>query len=148
MNKRYAIVRQGVVENVCIIDTDTPQGANFLAEQLALGLTIESLDSHVGVGTGWIYDAQAGTFSAPQHQPQLPTQPLSVTRRQFKQALTRIGLRAAVEAAISAADQDTKDWYADSLNFERSNPVMNGMAVALGKTPEDIDNLFRLAATL
>ena len=74
--------------------------------------------------------------------------PASVTRRQFKQGLTRIGLRAAAEAAIAAADQDTKDWYADSLNFERSNAVMNGMAVALGKTPEDIDNLFRLAATL
>lgn len=74
--------------------------------------------------------------------------PASVTRRQFKQGLSRIGLRAAVEAAIAAADQDTKDWYADSLNFERSNPVMNGMAAALGKTPEDIDNLFRLAATL
>ena len=58
MNKRYAIVRQGVVENVGIIDIDTPQGANFLAGQLALGLVIESLDGHVDVGTGWIYDAQ------------------------------------------------------------------------------------------
>jgi hypothetical protein len=77
-----------------------------------------------------------------------PPVPASVTRRQFKQGLTRIGLRAAAEAAIAAADQDTKDWYADSLNFERSNPVMNSMAVALGKTPADIDNLFRLAATL
>lgn len=80
--------------------------------------------------------------------PYIPHVPASVTRRQFKQALTRIGLRAAVEAAIATADQDTKDWYADSLNFERSNSVMNGMAVALGKTPADIDNLFRLAATL
>lgn len=74
--------------------------------------------------------------------------PASVTRRQFKQALNRIELRSPVEVAIAAADQDTKDWYAESLNFERSNPVMNAMAVALGKTPSDIDNLFRLAATL
>lgn len=80
--------------------------------------------------------------------PYVPPVPASVTRRQFKQGLTRIGLRSAVEAAMAAADQDTKDWWADSLNFERSNPVMNGMAVALGKTPADIDNLFRLAATL
>jgi hypothetical protein len=81
-------------------------------------------------------------------EPYGPPVPASVTRRQFKQGLTRIGLRAAAEAAITASDQDTKDWYADSLNFERSNPVMNGMAVALGKTPADIDNLFRLAVTL
>lgn len=99
------------------------------------------LDSHEKAG--WHYNAETQTFSAPP-----PPTVTSVTRRQFKQALTRIGLREAVEAAIAAADQDTKDWYADSLNFERSNAVMNGMAVALGKTPEDIDNLFRLAATL
>lgn len=80
--------------------------------------------------------------------PYVPPVPASVTRRQFKQGLTRIGLRSAVEAAMAAADQDTKDWWADSLNFERSNPVMNGMAVALGKTPADIDNMFRLAVTL
>lgn len=101
-----------------------------------------TIDSHEKIGWRFI----AGDFLPPIHPSLLPVS--SVTRRQFKQALTRIGLRAAVEAAIAAADQDTKDWYADSLNFERSNPVMNGMAVALGKTPEDIDNLFRLAATL
>jgi hypothetical protein len=74
--------------------------------------------------------------------------PASVTRRQFKQALTRIGLRGAVESAIAAADQDTKDWYNDSLNFERANPLLNAMAAGLGKTPADIDNLFALADTL
>jgi hypothetical protein len=100
------------------------------------------IDSHDKIGWRYI----DGEFFPPLHPP--PATITSVTRRQFKQGLTRIGLRAAVEAAIAAADQDTKDWYADSLNFERSNPVMNGMAVALGKTPEDIDNLFRLAATL
>jgi len=61
--------------------------------------------------------------------------------------LTRIGLRAAVEAAVAAADQDTKDWYFESTSFERANPVMNAMAVALGKTSTDIDNLFRLMET-
>lgn len=80
--------------------------------------------------------------------PPPPPAVMSVTRRQLKQGLTRIGLRAAVEAAMAVADQDTKDWWSDSLNFERSNPVMNAMAVALGKTPADIDNLFRLAVTL
>jgi hypothetical protein len=87
-----------------------------------------------------------GSFLPPLPPP--PTPITSVTRRQFKQGLTRIGLRVAVEAAIAAADQDTKDWYFESTSFERANPVMNSMASALGKTQEDIDNLFRLAATL
>lgn len=78
----------------------------------------------------------------------VPPVPFDVSRRQFKQALTRIGLRAAVEAAVVASDQDTKDWYADSLRFERANPVMNAMAAALGKSSADTDGLFRLAATL
>ena len=70
--------------------------------------------------------------------------PSKLTPRQFKQGLTRIGLRAAVEAAIVAADQDTKDWYFESTSFERANPVMNAMAEALGRTSADIDNLFRM----
>lgn len=73
-----------------------------------------------------------------------PPVPLKLTPRQFKQGLTRIGIRGAVEAAVASADQDTKDWYNESTVFERNNPVMNAMAVALGKTSEDIDNLFRL----
>ncbi len=74
--------------------------------------------------------------------------PASVTPRQFRMALTRAGLRAAVEAAISAGDQDTKDWYEYSTAFIRATPVLNAMATAMGKTPADIDNLFFLAATL
>jgi hypothetical protein len=76
--------------------------------------------------------------------PYIPPVPSKLTPRQFKQGLTRIGMRAAVEATVAAADQDTKDWYFESTSFERANPVMNAMALALGKTPEDIDNLFRL----
>jgi hypothetical protein len=99
------------------------------------------IDAHEKAG--WHYNSETQTFSAPP-----PPTVTSVTRRQFKQALTRIGLRAAVEAAIAAADQDTKDWYNDSLNFERANPLLNAMAVGMGKTPVDIDNLFALADTL
>ena len=79
--------------------------------------------------------------------PYVPPVPAKLTPRQFKQGLTRIGLRAAVEAAVAAADQDTKDWYFESTSFERANPVMNAMAVALGKTSTDIDDLFRLMET-
>jgi len=123
------------------------------------GNVITFVDSEAGTGKSsavlysfckeYLLDKQKqidGSFLPPLPPP--PTPITSVTRRQFKQALTRIGLRAAVEAAIAAADQDTKDWYADSLNFERSHPVMNSMAVVLGKTQEDIDILFKLAETI
>lgn len=72
----------------------------------------------------------------------------SLSPRQFRQALTALGLRAAVEAAIAAADQDTKDWYEYATTFERNHSVLIAMATALGKTGADIDALFALGATL
>jgi hypothetical protein len=65
MNKQYAFIRHGVVENVGLVDTDTVQGSGFLLSQSAAWDAIESLEGHTGVGIGWHYDAQAGTFSAP-----------------------------------------------------------------------------------
>lgn len=97
-----------------------------------------TIDSHDKIGWRYI----DGQLLPPLPPP--PTVPDKLTPRQFKQGLTRIGMRAAVEAAVAASDQDTKDWYFESTSFERANPVMNAMAAALGKTPEDIDNLFRL----
>lgn len=74
--------------------------------------------------------------------------PPSVTPRQFRQALTRTGLRSGVEAFVASADQDTKDWYEYSNAFERSNPVLIASGHGLGKTDAEIDALFVLAATL
>ena len=78
----------------------------------------------------------------------VPDVPASVTPRQFRQVLTTIGLSATVEAAIASADQDIKDWYEYSNAFERANPVLNAMAVTLGKSAAEVDALFKLAVTL
>jgi hypothetical protein len=63
-------------------------------------------------------------------------------------ALTRAGLRAAVEAAVAAGDQDIKDWYEYSTLFHRENPLVDEMATAIGQTPAQIDALWELAAGL
>ena len=74
--------------------------------------------------------------------------PRAVSRRQIKQALTRAGLRAAVEAAVAAGDQDLIDWYAESLEFERNHPAVIGVGVALGVTELQLDDLWILAGSL
>lgn len=74
--------------------------------------------------------------------------PASVSPRQIRQALTRAGLRAAIEAAIAAGDQDTKDWWEFATAFERSHLMVVAMGAALGKTPRELDDLFTLAGTL
>jgi hypothetical protein len=71
-----------------------------------------------------------------------------VSPRQIRQALSQVGLRTAVESAISSSNQDTKDWYEYGTLFERSHPQVIGMGIALGVSSSDLDNLWLLAATL
>jgi hypothetical protein len=74
--------------------------------------------------------------------------PRSVSPRQIRQALTQVGLRASVEGAVAAGSQDLKDWWEFATLFERNNPQVVGMGDALGQTPEQMDALFALAASL
>lgn len=68
--------------------------------------------------------------------------------RQIRMALTRVGLRSQVEAAVAAGSQDLKDWYEFSTVFERDNLQVNAMGSALAVDAESLDNLWLLAATL
>lgn len=74
--------------------------------------------------------------------------PTSISPRQIRQALTRKGLRAAVEAAVAAGDQDIKDWWEFSTVCERNNEHVISMATALGVTDAQLDDLWTLGATL
>lgn len=90
--------------------------------------------------------AEGNTPEAADVPPSPPIQPISP--RQIRMALTRADLRTYVEAAVLAGDQDLKDWWEFSTSFERLNPQVIAMGEALGKTPEELDNLWLLGATL
>lgn len=75
-----------------------------------------------------------------------PRESVSCASWQLKRALTAEGLRDAVEAAIAAADQDTKDMW-QAATFRRLNPRIIALATEMGKTADDIDALFTLALT-
>lgn len=87
-------------------------------------------------------EAQVGTPVA------APSPITSVTPRQMRQALTQMGLRGPVEAAVAAADQDLQDWWEYSNAFERERPQVVAMAQALGVSDAQLDALWALAATL
>jgi len=95
------------------------------------------------VVSGWAFDGE--NFTAPVV---VATPPASVSPRQIRQALTRAGLRASVEAAVAAGDQDTKDWYEFATAFERSNPVVAALGAALNVTDAQLDDLWALAGSL
>lgn len=98
------------------------------------------------VGQGAIVEADTITWPEP---PAPPVRvPESVSPRQIRQALTRAGLRASVEAAVAAGDQDTKDWYEFATAFERSNPVVAVLGAALNVSDAQLDELWILADSL
>ena len=92
------------------------------------------------------YEVRTGTPPVPRVE--------KVTRRQFLQGLTRIGLRAQVMAWRSAldpadpADLDLIDWYDESQFFERQNPELLAVAAAFGLSEAQIDAAFALMVTL
>lgn len=73
--------------------------------------------------------------------------PDTVSPWQMRRALNQLKLRDSVEAAVAAADQDTKDGWDYALEIRRDNPLINGMASGLGMTAAQLDELFLLAAS-
>lgn len=74
--------------------------------------------------------------------------PYSVTRFQARAALLAAGLLPSVEAAIASADQFTQIAWVDAQEFRRESPTMNALAVVLGLSSAQLDDLFRQAATI
>lgn len=106
------------------------------------GITL--IDAEIGGTTG---DSIVDGVIVPAPTPPVPI-PQSVSPRQIRQALTRAGLRASVEAAVAEGDQDTKDWYEFATAFERSNPVVSALGAALNVSDAQLDDLWILADTL
>lgn len=91
-------------------------------------------------------DAEIARLTALIPAPSVPS--VVASPRQIRQALTAAGMRAAVEDAVAAGDQDIKDWWNFSTAFERTNLQVTAMATALGVSDEELDGLWALAVTL
>lgn len=89
---------------------------------------------------------QHGTVAAA--TPPVVMVPQVVSPRQIRQALTRMNLRAQVEAAVAAGSQDLQDWWAYATEFDRTNSHVIDMGTALGVTERQLDDLWILAASL
>ena len=119
--------------------------ANSQMDMLAADLGDDAPDHQA------LMDEVAATYVPPPPAP--PYVPQQVSPRQIRQALNRVpygevALRQAVEAAVAAGDQDTKDWWEFATVFERTNPQVIGMGQVLGVSSEQLDDLWTLAASL
>lgn len=137
---RYAIVKSGAVVNV--VESDQVNAEAYAAREGATA--IESATA----GPGDTYDGNEFTRPAG-----VVPVPRSVTRRQARQALRLANLLNTVQPAIDAiADPLQRDLtqieWDDSQMFERDRPILIALAQQMGLTSEQLDNLFRTAATL
>jgi len=81
--------------------------------------------------------------------PEAPPVPESVTPLQMRKALRSVGLKPAVDAFVAAlGDEEAAEEWEYALAIERGNPMLNNAAAQLGMNAHQVDDLFRLAATM
>lgn len=81
--------------------------------------------------------------------PQPDPVPQSVSMFQARTALRRAGLLAAVEATVAASgDPEIQDAWEYATEFPRTSPTIAALAAQIGLTDAQVDDLFRVAATI
>lgn len=70
----------------------------------------------------------------------------TLSMRQARLALLKKGLLSTVDSAITTDEQ--RIWWDYSTTVERSNPLVIEVLTALGKTSEEIDQMFIEASEL
>jgi hypothetical protein len=101
------------------------------------------------VGGAWTQQWEICPLSAEEIEAmRKATVPTSVSPRQIRQALTRVGLRVSVETAVAAGDKDLKDWWEFATEFQRNNQHVVDMGAALGVSELQLDELFTLSGSL
>lgn len=133
---RYAVVQGGVVVNVIEADADFAATVGGIASETA--------------SPGDLYSG--GVFTRPDPPP--ASVPASVSMAQARIALARAGVsESTVDSLIEALPDgltktEARIWWQRSNEVQRAHPVVALMAPALGLDTEELDNLFREAATV
>lgn len=133
-------MRAHIIENGIVTNTIEVESLDFMP-----GL----VDADLGGAIGDRYEN--GEFIKPAPEPE--PAPASCTRRQGLLALLSYGIkRSEIETQIETIEDEMEreaawiEYLADT--WELGNPRLQAMWAALGGTPEQLPDLFRLAVTL
>jgi len=127
---RMAAIKDGVVVNVI----EAEPGFELPGLTLVESNTAGPGDTYAG-----------GVFT---RRPVVVPVPEEVTALQARLALATVGKLAAIEAAVASADAATQVWFDRAPVWRRDSPMIASLASAVGLGDGQIDDLFRLAATM
>lgn len=131
-------MRAHVIENGRIVNTIEVASLNALPGRTL----VEAVTGSIGD----IYDPGTGEVTPPP-APETPV-PISVSMFQARTALKRAGLLAAIDAAVAAMDGEADIAWAYAYEVRRDSNLVNQIGAGLGLTSEQMDDLFRTAATI
>jgi hypothetical protein len=78
----------------------------------------------------------------------VPPVPESVSPLQMRRALRVAGLRATVDAFVAQQSEEVQEAWEYATIIMRTDPMITAGMTALGLTAQQVDDLFRLAASL
>jgi hypothetical protein len=107
------------------------------------GLTAYPDAMDYGVAIGWIRNQQGGYEPSP-----VPPVPAHVTPRQMRKALRIIGVRSVVDAYVATLTEEQQEDWEYATTIDRNNELIAMAGAGLGMTEDQVNDLFRLAATL
>lgn len=95
------------------------------------------------------YLAWVAAGNTPESADPTPTPVVSCSPWQMRKVLNQLGLRDAVEAAVSASlDQTLRDGWEFATEFRSDDPFVIAMGATLGKTEAEVRAIIELGATL
>lgn len=136
--KRYALIdpETGKVENCAAWDGVTPWSPGD-------ALILREVGDDVSAGD--VLDFATDTFSRP--EPIIPV-PEVVSRMQALLALDAASLLDDVEALVATQARAAQIAWANAPDFHRVSPLLNQLWAALGRTQDELDDLFRQAGAI
>lgn len=121
------------------------------AEKAAIGI-YEVVPDEVPEGkvaVAWALEMADGYVrEVPELEDYVAPVPASVSPLQIRKALRQMELKAPIDDYIATQDEETQEAWEYAVQIDRDNPEIAAAAAELDKSEADIDDLFRLAATL
>lgn len=125
---------------------DLQVAPSFVSGPSGLELRAETHANHVYPVAGWYWFATLD--EALNGIPKAVTAGMTITPMQAKLALLGAGLLDTVETMIAQSDRATQVSWAEASSFNRSSVLLNNMALALGLSSAQLDDLFITASKI